>query len=271
MKKIINYVALFVLTISLVLIGADLLKQNQSDGVTKLDLVKTNRERETIIVADDINYPPYSYLDKSGNPQGFSLELVQEAANAMGYNVEFRLGEWNSVRQALENDEVDIIAGMFYSETRSKTYDFTNRHSITSGDIFTRNTSEKIEGIFDLRGKTIVVQDSDIVYEYLKEQNIDIKFIRVPTVSEALHLVEDGSYDYAALLSIPANYILKNEKIKNVSSKGLFIAPKDYSMVVNKGNDELLLKLNSGLYLLKTSGRYQEIYEKWLGVYEEKT
>lgn len=271
MKKIIKYVVLFVLMISVIWIGIDLLEQNQNSDVTKLDLAVTDRERETIIVADDINYPPYSYLDESGNPQGFSLELVQEAANAMGYNVEFKLGAWNNVRESLENDEVDVIAGMFYSETRSKTYDFTSRHSITSGDVFTRNSSEKIESVFDLRGKTVVVQDGDIVYEYLKEQNINITFIKVPTVSEALHLVEDEVYDYAAVLSIPAHYILKNEKIKNVKSKGLFISPKDYSMVVNKGNDELLLKLNSGLYLLKTSGRYQEIYEKWLGVYEEKT
>lgn len=271
MEKIIKYSILFVLIISVISIGMNLLEDERIANATKLDLVETDRERETIIVADDINYPPYSYLDESGNPQGFSLELIQEAANIMGYNVEFRLGEWNSVRDSLENNEVDVIAGMFYSETRSKSYDFTSRHSITSGDVFTGNSSKNIEGVFDLRGETVVVQDGDIVYEYLKDQNIDIEFVKVPTVSEALNLVSDGKYDYAAVLSIPAHYIIKTEKIRNIKSQGLFIAPKDYSMVVNKGNDELLLKLNSGLYLLKTSGRYQEIYEKWLAVYEEKT
>ncbi|HCX04680.1 MAG TPA: hypothetical protein DHM42_09325, partial [Clostridiales bacterium] len=32
--------------------------------------------RPTLVVGDDINYPPYSFLDEDGNPAGFNIDLI---------------------------------------------------------------------------------------------------------------------------------------------------------------------------------------------------
>ncbi len=91
--------------------------------------------RPVLIIGDDINYPPYSFIDDNGQPAGFSIELIHAAADAMNYRVEYQLNKWNDVRNALEEDEIDAISGMFYSEEREELYSFTTPHSIATGDV----------------------------------------------------------------------------------------------------------------------------------------
>ena len=226
--------------------------------------------RPTLIVGDDINYPPYSFIDDNGKPAGFSIELINEVAHVMGYDVEYRLGGWNSVRNQLDNNEIDVISGMFYSKQREELYNFSTKHSVTTGGIFTRKNDE-ITDISELIGKTVVVQKSDIVHEFLSEKDMNINFIEVETVSEAIKLVSTKEYDYAALLKPTTHFIMDKENIRGISCSDIDLGLNDFCIAVNKNNEELVYMLNGGLQVLKATGEYQVIYDKWLGVYEAKT
>jgi ABC-type amino acid transport substrate-binding protein len=48
-------------------------------------------EKPKLIFGDDINYPPFSYLDENGQPAGFNVELAKAIGEVMGYQVEVRL------------------------------------------------------------------------------------------------------------------------------------------------------------------------------------
>lgn len=236
-------------------------------------LAKTNEEtvkdKPKLIIGDDINYPPYSYVGSNGRATGFNVEIAKAVGESMGYDVEIRLDEWSKTRQALENGEIDAIAGMFYSAEREAYYSFSLKHSITNGDIFTRNDT-KINTIKDLKGKTIVVQKADIVAEYLSKTDLNIQLVEVPTVDEALELVANGTYEYAGVLKLPGLYSIKNNKLENIRACNLMLTPNDYCMAVKMGNEDLLLTLNGGLQVIKATGEYQAIYDKWLGIYEKK-
>lgn len=227
-------------------------------------------EKPVILVGDDINYPPFSYLDEKGQPTGYNIDLIRAVAKAMGYDVVFKLDEWSKVRWALENGEIDAISGMFYSEERKAQVDFSSRHTLASGDIFMKDGAT-LSDVEALRGKTVVVQKGDIVGEYLKSLDIGIEFYEVFTVKEALALVESGEYTYAGLSKLPGLYTIQSESIESIKPQGLSLTPTDYCMAVKKGNEDMLLVLNSGLQIIKATGEFDAIYEKWLGVYEEKT
>lgn len=227
-----------------------------------------HEERAVLIIGDDINYPPFSFIDENGNPAGYNIELAKAVAKAVGYDVVFKLDEWTRVRASLEAGEIDAISGMFYSKERDASVDFTSRHTMTSGDIFMRKGTH-LEKIEDLSGKRVVVQSGDIIGEYLDALNLNIELIKVSTVKEALFLVDSGLYDYAGLLKLPGLYTAKENGFKNIVSKNLNFEPKDYCMVVKEGDEETLLILNSGLQIIKATGEYNQIYEKWLGIYEE--
>lgn len=247
---------------------ADTSEENIKDLV--INMADKKQFKKTIVVGDDKDYPPYSFLDRNGYPAGFDIELIKAALEAMGYNVEFKLGNWSDVRKQLEKGKIDAISGMFYSEEREKIYDFTTKLTVANSDVFTR-TENKINDIKELEGLTVVVQKDNIVQEYLKTQDLNIKFIEVSTAAEALKLVSDRKYDYAAVQKTPGYYAVNSLKLSNLMANGISISQNNYVMAVKKNNEDLLLTLNGGLEVVKATGKYQEIYDKWLGVYEEKS
>ena len=227
-------------------------------------------KRPVMIIGDDINYPPYSYLDSNGVPAGFNVDLAKAVAEVMGYDVQIKLDEWSKTRATLESGGIDAISGMFYSTQREETYAFTSKHSVTNGDIFTRKDIH-LDQIDDLRDQTVVVQSGDIISEYLDQLDININLVEVSTIKEALKLVSDGSYDYAGVLKLPGLYSIKEEGLTELRAQNMDLAPNDYCMAVRKDNETMLITLNSGLQILKATGEYDKIYDRWLGIYEEKT
>jgi signal transduction histidine kinase/CheY-like chemotaxis protein len=222
-----------------------------------------------IVIGDDINYPPYSFIDDNGQPAGFNIDIAKAVGKEMGLEVVIRQDNWEVIREALENGEIDAISGMFYSDERAIKYGFSSRHSVSNGDVFTANNIS-VSSLADLKGKKVVAQTADIYAEYLSHLDLDIHLIEVSTVKEALTLVENGIYDYAVVLKLPGLYSINSNKFQNVKPAGLSFLPKDYCMAVRKENEDLLYILNTGLHILKASEQYDQIHGKWLGVYEEK-
>ncbi|MDP3385733.1 MAG: transporter substrate-binding domain-containing protein, partial [Eubacteriales bacterium] len=241
-------------------------------GILSLNITveASSKSKPLLIIGDDIDYPPYSFIDDDGNPAGFNVELAKAVGEAMGYQVEIKLDEWSKTREALESGDIDAIAGMFHSEEREKIYSFSVVHNITNGDILTTKDI-KMNSLEDLRNQAVVIQKGDIIGEYLKELNYDMSFVEVATYKEAVNLIASGQYDYAGVLKLPAMYSIRDGQYTNIALQGLTLNQNPYSMAVLKGNETLLLTLNGGLQLLKATGGYDTIYDKWLGIYEEVT
>lgn len=220
-----------------------------------------------VVFGDDVAYPPFSFLDSNRQPAGFSIELAQAIGEVMGWEVKFELDHWSNVMAKLENGEIDAVAGMFYSDARAANFDFSIRHSVASGEVFTRS-DHKVRSLEDLRGQRVAVQEGDIVHEYLRAQNLDIEFVPRPTPLEALRLVAAGEVDYAAVLRVPGYYAIESHGLNNLMGSGLILGEHDYCIAVKGGNTSLLLAINEGLQILKATGRFQEIYDRWIGVYE---
>jgi diguanylate cyclase (GGDEF)-like protein/PAS domain S-box-containing protein len=220
-----------------------------------------------VVFGDDVGYPPFSYLDDNREPAGFSVELVQAIGEVMGWHVIVELDHWANVMKKLENGEIDAIAGMFYTDERAGNFDFSVRHSAASGEVFAR-AGHHLRSLEDLRGQRVAVQEGDIVHEYLRAQDLDIEFVPRPTPLDALRLVAAGEVDYGAVLRIPGYYAIESQGLTNLRGTGLIVGEHNYSIAVRKGNTSLLLAINEGLQILKATGRFDEIYSKWIGVYE---
>jgi polar amino acid transport system substrate-binding protein len=87
-----------------------------------------------------------------------------------------------------------------------------------------------------------------------------------PTPADALRLLASGKHDYAVLAMLPGMYIIREHKLSNLVPVAKSISTQKYCYAVKKGNEELLARFNEGLAILKKTGQYQEIYDRWLGV-----
>ncbi len=226
-----------------------------------------------IIVGGDHNYPPYEFLDENQQPAGFNVDLTRAIAEVMGISVTFKMASWDTVRHGLDIGEIDILQGMVSSEGRSWDYDFSPPHTIVHESVFARSDTHPrsvaaITSLAQLAGKELIVQKGGIRHDQLIEQKLNAKLFLVDTHAAALRLLASGQHDYALVGNLPGLYLGKELGLSNIKPVGSPFAAQHYCYAVRKGNAELLAIFSEGLAILKNTGRYQQLYDKWLGPLE---
>jgi PAS domain S-box-containing protein len=227
-----------------------------------------HQESSRIIVGGDNNYPPYEFVDSGGRAAGFNVDLIRAVAEAMGLEVEIKLGPWAGMRSAVETGRVDMLQGMFYSEKRTQLLDFSMPHTVVYHAVFIRKGSTGIRSLEDVKDKEILVQKGDIMHDYVLENRLSKKVIAVDAPEDALRLLASGKHDCALLAKMQGLYLANRFRLSNLTTAGKPFSPREYCFAVKKGNEGLLLRLNEGLGIIKETGRYREISDKWLGVLE---
>ena len=229
---------------------------------------ESNPAQEKIIVTGEINYPPYSFIDKSGKPTGFSIELTRSIAKIMGMNIEINLTDWSIARRALDEGKAEIIPGMFYSEERAKTHVFSPPFCIINSAIFARKNSSRIKSLEDLHNKEIIVMRGEVMHDFIIEHRLTDRLLLAESPSDALRMLSSGKGDYAIVAQMPGLYWIMELKLSNLESVGPILQPFKNCFVAKKGNELLLSRFIEGLNILKQTGDYQRLYEKWLGILE---
>jgi polar amino acid transport system substrate-binding protein len=196
------------------------------------------------------------------------VELTQAIAEVMGLQVEIRLADWNDMRRALEHGSVDVMEGVSLSPERSRIFDYSTPHCIVRQSIFARRGSAPVLSLDDLRGRTVAVQRGGIMHDNLAEGRVGANLILVDTHAAALRLVAAGKSDYAIVNTLTGLYFGLELGLSNVVPVGQPVAEIPYGYAVKKGNTRLLAGFNQGLEILRNTGRYQQIYDKWLGILE---
>ena len=116
----------------------------------------------------------------------------------------------------------------------------------------------------------IIVQKEDIMHDYIEEHNLTSHIITVENQIDALRLLSSGKHDAALLARLQGQYNAHNYKLTNIQAVGPSFQPKKYCFAVTEGNTELLTQLNEGLNIIKATGLYDEIHQKWFSVYEKE-
>jgi len=222
--------------------------------------------RPVVIVGGDRDYPPYEFLDKNGQPAGYNVDLTRAIADVMGMKVEFRFGGWSEMRNGLLSGSVGVLQGISFSEDRTKTLSFSPPHTIINHAIFARKDTRPVNSIEELRGKEIIVFRDGIMHDYLTSLGFSSNLVMTETPADALRLLASGKHDYAVLAMLPGMYIIREHKLSNLVPVAKSISTQKYCYAVKKGNEELLARFNEGLAILKKTGQYQDIYDRWLGV-----
>jgi len=224
--------------------------------------------KTTVRVGGDLNYPPYEFLDKQGQPAGFNVELTRAIAEVMGLNVDIRLGSWSEMRQALDGGKLDIVQGMAFSPERTGEVDFSTPHALLYQSIWIRRDDRRIRSLKDLRGKQVIVMRNSVMQDFMRGFDPGARLILTDSLADALRLLNDGKYDCALVSRLTGKYLEKELGLKRIIPVPQPIITQPYGFAVQKGNLELLGKFNEGLAILKRTGQFQKIHDRWLGVLE---
>ena len=224
---------------------------------------------DTIYARGDHQYPPFEFINSKGEPDGFNVEIIKAVAAAMGMEATIELGVWDEVRRQLEEGEIDLLIGMYHTPERDLKVDFSVPMFLASYAVYVRADSS-IKGMDDLKDKTVLVQKGDLAHDYVAQNGIAHRVIEKSEWVDVLLSLSKGEGDAAVVARLQGNEFIESRNLANIFAVGPPVIQRKYCMAVTEGNSLLLAKINEGLSLIKTSGEYDRIYQKWFGVLDRE-
>ena len=227
------------------------------------------KEPTKITIATDATWPPMEMVDTSKNIVGFDIDLMNAAAKAGGFAVEFKNTAWDGIFAGLENGKYDaVMSSVTITDERKKTMDFSAPY-INAGQILVvKSETEGVTKLDDLKGKTVGAQIGTTgAFEIDKVKAADK--ITEKTYDEiGLAVADLANGRIAAVVCdnpTAAQYVLQNDTYKGkLKIVGERFTEEFYGVAVKKGNAKVLDVINAGLKKVLDSGANKAIEDKWL-------
>ncbi|MBS3779435.1 MAG: amino acid ABC transporter substrate-binding protein [Desulfovermiculus sp.] len=213
----------------------------------------------------DANFPPFSFVDKSGEPDGFDVRAVDWIAKEMGFEVKHQPMDWDGIIPNLLAKKIDFIAsGMSITPERAKKVNFTMPYWTVEQVFVAREASGlSVEDVLH-QDKKLGVQrgtsEAEWLQEQLKEKDWKVTLRYYDSAPMAVADVVNGRIDAAAMDDAPASDAVSKRPVEIL---GTFGEPEKFGYAVRKEDKELLETLNTGLRKLMDDPYWQELIDEF--------
>ncbi len=217
---------------------------------------------DPLVFAGSHSYPPFQWLDDSGKPQGFLIDMQNAIARQQGLDAEHRLSTWDQALEAVETGEADVVA-LFVSPERQERFDFTSPIYHVAHGIFAPSPDSIKTDPDDLSGMRVAVVAGGYAENRLRESQAGVELISEEDIRHALLAVAEGRADIAVVAAHTARHIISGADL-GIHQVSPPFWPRPYAFAVRQGRQDLHKWLEEQVGLLQAKGTYFEIYADWL-------
>lgn len=218
---------------------------------------------ETLRVATEGNYAPFSYHDDNGSLAGFDVEIAQALCQQMRVDCEIRAIVWKQLIPSLESDQVDmIVASMARTTEREQRVAFSDYY-YQSHSVFAGKTGIVADTSPDaLAGLSLAIIRDTIQADFASKHYPRSPLLSVDDQEEAFALLLAGQADLVLSDTINLLDFLQQPKAAGYD----FIGPPLLGDTLNskahiavRKNDRLLGRVNHALEEIRLNGVYDRI------------
>ena len=206
-------------------------------------------------VAADYDFCPNSYYNSNGELSGLYIEIVTEAANRLGMQVEFQTGEWLECRSMLANGDADVLLGLeIFSNMEG-----TLRTIPLCSDELCVYGKETVDSAAALAGRRVALMARSVIES---TYDLQCEYVEYNTNTEILQAVENGEADYAICHSAVSEKLIEKNRLD--LRQGLAIAKSFPAMAVSASRPELRTALNEALQSMSQDETIGRLQQKWI-------
>ncbi|EKN65637.1 extracellular solute-binding protein [Neobacillus bataviensis LMG 21833] len=238
---------------------------SKETGANKKQTVLERVEKSKVLkVAFEGTYPPFNFVDDKKNYIGFDVDVSNEIAKRLGVKTEFIATKWDSLIGGLKADKFDIIIGqMTVTEERKKSVDFTDPYVVTGSVLVTREDTNDITKLEDIKGKNVGVGGGTTFEEVAKSvDGANVKLYK--SVSDYIQDLQNKRLDVIINDQLLMGYNIKENKLPIKITSGI-LNKDEIGMAIKKDNADFVKKVNEAIAAMKEDGTYDEMYKKWFG------
>lgn len=221
--------------------------------------------------AVELEYPPNGARDKDNNPIGFDVDYCHDLAKALGVKAEIVDTPGPDRIPAVLSGRADVgIAVASDTLERAKTIGFSIPYFVFKTIILAREDSG-IKSADDMKGHTVGgpagAYETIALQATVKQFNDpSTKLLTFQGQADSLLALGQGKIDAMYTTATVATEILKSGKYPGLHIVGDAPAAPDYcAFLVLRNEQGLLNYVNLFLNRQVRSGRYAELYAKWVG------
>ncbi len=225
---------------------------------------------EEITVASNIAYPPFEFSPRHG-PEGFDIDLMNEIADRVGFEVEYENVPFDELLRGLNTELYDVaISAMTITSAREQQVDFSDPYFNADQCLLVASYSD-VESVDDLAEATVGVQlgtAGQIEAQALINAERVGRGVTFRTIEDAFAALQAGQvegviYDLAAAQAAVEE---SDGRLRIVET----VPTGDQYGIAFPQDSALLEPVNEALAEIKADGTYEEIYERWIGLPPEE-
>ncbi len=230
------------------------------------------KQAGTIKVGTSADYPPFEYVDDSGNKIGFDIELMQEIAKRMGVKLEWVDMPFDSLIAAVQEGKIDASISAFnYSEERDQTIDFTKEYYMSEDAyIVAEGFSGQLVNPEDIANFTVGVQTGTTQDGWLTDNLVDTgkmpeeNLFRYDRADQAAMDLKNGRIEVWMADYVPGQALVDQLGGLKVIYKGV-LSSGPMNIIVPNGDTALAEEMNKIIVQLESEGFIEDLAIKFIG------
>ncbi|WP_374049482.1 amino acid ABC transporter substrate-binding protein [Neobacillus sp. OS1-33] len=228
------------------------------------DLLKSIKDKGTLLIGTEGTYPPFTFHDTSGNLTGFDVDLATEVAKRIGVKPDFKETQWDAMFAGLDAKRFDMIANeVGIRPDRQKKYDFSDPYITSAGVLIAHKDNDKVKAFEDIKGLNAAQSMTSNYADMAKKYGA--KIVGVDGFQQAVELLAQKRVDVTINDRLS---FLDYKKQKPDAPIKVVATANDASssgFMFRKKSDTLVDEVNKALKEIVDDGTYKKISEKWFG------
>jgi polar amino acid transport system substrate-binding protein len=218
--------------------------------------------KNQIVVVDDANYPPQSYIDKKGNLIGFDVNVAKRLGEILGVPVKIVNAPWASVLSGIPVGRFDVsIGSMTITTERQKNVDFSEPYYYTQAQVIVKQGSPILDSLAAMKGKTIGVGTGTTYASFLdKAGGINLKQ-GYSTDADTFPDLKNGRLDGVMTADLTAAQAISSGYPFVFSGKPYYYEPLGFS--TQEGQTDWVALLDYAVKKMHEDGSLTTMAKKW--------
>ena len=217
----------------------------------------------------DAEYPPFSYLDDSGNYAGFDVEMCQAVCDMNGWKLEIVPVNWDTKLISLDNKEHDCVwSGMTLLDSMKEAGYVLSFAYYDNTQVVLTKEGNGISTLADLAGKRVAVQLGTSGEALLAGDQLALAQTfegGAPVTMENFNIcgteLDAGGVD-AVVIDLPVAQNLAG-RFKGFQILEETLGSEQYGICFRNGEEDLCKQVEDGIMKLVENGTYLELAKKY--------
>lgn len=236
-------------------------KSDEKKGMTLIEDGK-------LTVVAELGFAPFEYMDeKTGEPVGFDVDVINAVAEKMGLTASYLPNQKFDTLMPIikQGGKADVsIAAVTITDERLESVDFSEPYLDSNQAIVVAKGSSETQETLNDASKQVVCQGGTTGDEWIGENLPDAVRVPVDDVTAALTGVQTGLYQ-AMVVDLPVASYMLAQSFSDLEIVKEIPTGEQYGIAVSKDNPELTQAVNKALEDMKSDGTMKEIETKWFG------